>query len=275
MALELASGSEFSFRRPKGNDDPGDRRFVFAMHKSGSVLLNRIIDDLADVAGVPVFNFPELLFRKGIQFQDIEKAPADLFTAGGIIYAGFRNIPKDPCRLDLDRGGKAIFMVRDPRDILVSLYFSMKHSHSIPQSGSAREKLLEIRENMESVSVDDYARKGARRIRRRLRKFRKNLLRNDHIDARVFRYEDVIFEKEKWVADIAGFLDLEVPGSEIAAIAERHDRRPEKEDPTSHIRRVSPGDFREKLSEETIEYLSSELDRITRSFGYDLTGRDR
>lgn len=270
FALGLNTGGSVSFSYPPEKGRRGDRRFVFALHKSGSVLLNRIIDDLSDSAGVPVLNFPELIFERGIRFQDLESVPADLFRSPGIIYSGFRLLPKPPCRLELDKGGKAILMVRDPRDILTSMYFSMKVSHAVPKSGNSREKLLKIRENAEGLSIDDFVKEGCRRLRRKFRRYQKVLVDSAVLETRVFRYEDVIFEKAQWVADIAEFLELDVLQEEMNAIAEKHDLRPQQEDPTSHIRRVAPGDYKEKLSEETIEYLNSELAEAVRSFGYEL-----
>jgi len=270
VKLGLTSGDSLTVRPPRGHGGPETRRFVFALHKSGSVLLNRIVEDLAAEGGRPVFNLPELLFRKGIPFKDLEKVPADLFLPGGVVYAGFRNLPKDPCRIGLEKGGKVVLMVRDPRDILVSLYFSMKKSHSVPKSGSSREKLLQIRERVEAVTLEQFVESSCRRLRKRLRKYRNGLVLSETAETRVFRYEDVIFEKARWVADLAEFLEIEVSPERAEEIAARHDRRPEREDPSAHVRRVAPGDYREKLSDETIEMLNRELGEVSGYFGYDL-----
>lgn len=271
--LRLRSGDEFKFQTPKLDEPVGGRRFIFALHKSGSVLLNRIVDDLSDAADVPVFNFPELLFENGIRFQDLEEVPADLFEKEGMIYSGFRHVPKEPCEMRFGKGGKVILMVRDPRDILVSMYFSMKGSHAVPKSGKSREKLLKIRENAEALSIEEFVRSGCDRLRKKFRRYQKALVENDDLETRVFRYEDVIFEKPTWVRDISEFFDLNVPEAEMDAIAARHDIRPEKEDPSAHIRRVAPGDYREKLSPETIEFLNAELADTVRVFGYELSGK--
>lgn len=269
-SVRLESGREFSFRVPESRPGDETRRFIFALHKSGSVLLNRIVDDLANEAGVPVFNFPELLFENGIRFQDLQEVPGDLFDEPGVIYSGFRHVPKKPCQVNLERGAKVILMVRDPRDILVSMYFSMKGSHAVPKSGNSREKLLKIRENAESVSIEEFVRSGCERLRKKFHRYQEALVRNENLDVRVFRYEDVIFEKPSWVREIAEFFELEASEEKMNAIAERHDVRPEKEDPSAHIRRVAPGDYLEKLSPETIEFLNAELGETVRAFGYEL-----
>ncbi len=269
-SLLLKSGKTFRFGVPKAKEMEGGRRFVFALHKSGSVLLNRIIEDVASIADVPVFNFPELLFENGIRFQDLKEMPEDLFDSEGMIYSGFRLFPKDPCKLNLGNGGKAILMVRDPRDILVSMYFSMKGSHAVPKSGKSREKMLKIRESAEAVSIDEFVRAGSDRLRKKFLRYHKVLIESGQVETRIFRYEDVIFEKARWVRDIADFLDLAVPGNELDSIASRHDIRPEKENPSAHIRRVAPGDYLEKLSPDTIDFLNQELGETVRAFGYEL-----
>ena len=268
--VTLESGREFAFRVPKPRGGDETRRFIFALHKSGSVLLNRIVDDLAAEAGVPVFNFPELLFENGIRFKDLHSVPGDLFDDTGMIYSGFRHVPKAPCKMNFTKGGKVILMVRDPRDILVSMYFSMKGSHAVPKSGNSREKLLKIRENAEAVTIEEFVRSGSGRLRKKFQLYHEALVENESLDVRVFRYEDVIFEKPDWVREIAKFFEIEAPEDKMNEIASRHDIRPEKEDPSAHIRRVAPGDYLEKLTSETIDFLNGELGDTVRAFGYDL-----
>src|SRR5690606_10299428 len=112
-----------------------------------------------------------------------------------------------------------ILMVRDPRDILVSMYFSMKGSHAVPKSGNSREKLLKIRENTESVSIEEFVRSGCGRLKKKFRRYHELLVENGNLDVRVFRYEDVIFEKRSWVRDIAEFFEIEVSDEKMNTIA--------------------------------------------------------
>ena len=85
---------------------------------------------------------------------------------------------------------------------------------------------------------------------------------------KVFRYEDVIFEKRRWLSELVELVGLEVDEEVIHSIADKHDVRPEVEDERRHVRRVTPGDHKEKLQQKTIDRLNGlfadQLDR----FGY-------
>jgi hypothetical protein len=268
--LRLVSGETLALSCPVGRGDAGGRGFVFALHKSGSVLLNGIVSDLARAAGAPNCNVPEVLFRKGVKWKDVAAVPPDLFGRKGVIFSGFRRMPRAPFEIGFGAGDRAALLVRDPRDILVSLYFSIKFSHSIPKDGGMRDRLVELRKEAEQTLIDDYVIDGAPRLARQYDLYREGLMGRGDSVLRVFRYEDVIFEKERWVADLADLFGFAVPEAKRRKIAARYDLVPEKEDPSSHVRRVAPGDHREKLSPATIAKLDEIFRETVAPFGYAL-----
>lgn len=268
--LELASGERLSVRCPVVDRPKSRRSFVFAFHKSGSVLLNGMIDDLCRFAKVPVLNLPEILFRKGVKWAEVASVPAGLFDQEGVVFSGFRHMPGKAFSIRFREDDAVILLVRDPRDILVSLYFSMKFSHSLPKAGGVRNRLEEQRKTAESMEIDDYVIDAAPALKKQYDSYRKGLLERDDIDTRIFRYEEVIFEKERWMADLAEHLGLALPEAQRKRIVAKHDVVPEREDPSSHVRRVAPGDHAEKLSQETIAYLNEFFREVVSPFGYSL-----
>jgi hypothetical protein len=76
---------------------------------------------------------------------------------------------------------------------------------------------------------------------------------------RVYRYEDVIFRKEAWLQDMLEFLGIEHKPRWVKQLANRHDLRPEQENPTRHVRQVTPGNFREHFNAETLELLNHQF----------------
>jgi hypothetical protein len=155
--------------------------------------------------------------------------------------------------------------VRDPRDILTSLYYSMRVSHEPPGEGEHRQSFLRQRAQAEEASIDDFV--GSRFLSLEILLDRYVLgLRG--MDVRTYRYEDVVHRKRDWLRDIAGFLEIDVAETALAAITARHDMWPADERPDQHIRQVRPGDHRRKLQPETIEYLNQNLSDQWRMFGY-------
>ena len=88
------------------------------------------------------------------------------------------------------------------------------------------------------------------------------------IDHQLYRYEDVVFDKRSWIQSMVTYLSLEAAPAMLDRIVERNDVIPQTEQNDSHIRRVSPGDHKEKLAPETIERLNSEFAPILNRYGY-------
>ena len=140
--------------------------------------------------------------------------------------------------------------------MLVSDYFSTAFSHGLPQTGVVRQRLIELRNFAEAVGVDEYCLSQAAVFKREFAGYRH--LTDSEI--RVYRYEDVVFEKRRWLADMLPYFEVAVPDTAIEGISAAHDVRPELENPNAHIRQVTPGNFRRHLNPATIDILNREFE---------------
>jgi hypothetical protein len=239
--------------------------FVFALHKSGSVLLDNIVRDLCASAKIPVISIDLFCFNKGLPIELVTADSVEgLFDAPGYCFSGFRGV--HPCldRVDLSRYRKVV-LVRDPRDILTSFYFSMAKSHAVPEEGEMRDRMLAIREQANLTLIDRYVLSPqVDFIARNYRRF----IRLEGETTKVYRYEDVIFDKENWVKSLAQWLSLDVAETEIKRIADKHDIRPNDENPERHIRQVVPGNHRKHLAPETIQALNERYADVMAHFRY-------
>ena len=84
-----------------------------------------------------------------------------------------------------------------------------------------------------------------------------------------YRYEDVIFNKRNWVAQITGHLETGMSQEQCDRIADRHDLRPENENPDAHVRNVTPGNYREKLSSDSIRFIEKNHPGFFDIMGYE------
>jgi len=87
-------------------------------------------------------------------------------------------------------------------------------------------------------------------------------------DWRLFRYEDIISNKRRWVREIADHLHISLGGESCDAIAGRNDIffRGERRD--DHIRQVWPGNHKKHLRPETISPLNESCADIFEQYGY-------
>jgi hypothetical protein len=109
--------ADFAFPPASNKDFPSCGVFAFA--KSGSVLVNAIVRDLMAAASVPVIDWPAVWYWQGV---DTGSFQADLSEVSFLGAPAIRRLRK-------------IIVVRDPRDMLVSRYFSTKYSHRFEPRG--------------------------------------------------------------------------------------------------------------------------------------------
>ncbi len=235
--------------------------FAFSLHKAGSVLLDKVMAQLAKAGGVPAINFPSDAFRQGLTEGLFPRdAISPILMRDGYMFTGFRAlqsfIPDEALA-----GRRKLLLIRDPRDMLVSLYFSHRYSHYVPSKGPARDTLLTSRADVDAVDIDTFVlSERAEFIAKNYRAY----MRTVGPDWRVYRYEDVVFRKREWLADMAAYLDLPIGKRRLNKIADKNDVRPEKEDVRAHVRQVTPGNYRRHLQAETISILDSRLGDILR-----------
>ena len=227
-----------------------------------------MLQDLALAANTPFVDVPGLRFQKGFRLNDVSNECGGLLNEPGVCFGGFRHFPPTALGLNLTPFSRSVLLVRDPRDILVSHYFSMLKSHAVSEKGEVRERLLSAREEAGNVDIDSYVIEKAGFFVKQFVLYRSQLLGREEIPVKVFRYEEVIFEKARWLTEINEWFGWEVKDSVVEKIAKRHDLRPESENESQHVRKVTPGDHREKLKQETIGALTETFKDIVKPFGY-------
>ncbi len=245
--------------------------FVLGVRKSGSSMFNRAVKLLAKFNAVNWVDIAGDLFENNVPAPRWSPlTPPEGLIVGGNCYGGFRDLPIGLTRDPVFQAATKVLLVRDPRDAIVSEYFSTRGTHSLPKFAEdgdegAKEDLLRRREAAQAVTVEDFARSEGQRMADTVERYipligDPNLL--------VLRYEDIIFDKAAMVRKVAGHFGWTVGDGQVGAILKWIDVVPEEENPDAFIRKVTPGDHREKLSDETIATLDRVLGRAMEAFGY-------
>lgn len=225
-------------------------------------MLTEIMEEIGKYLQIPLISITQSTYAQGFEDGQLTEEVCSLFSETGYGFYGFRYLPHYLAEFDLSRF-KKILLIRDPRDILVSLYFSVVKSHQVTV-GEAGKRLLQERETAAKIDIDEYVIQTMQIFVTRFRTYRR--LEDDRF--KLYRYEDVIFEKSKWIQDILAFLGLELDQQTIEDIAKSYDVFPTQEDPASHIRKVTPGDYQQKLKPATIEILNQQFHEILHHYGY-------
>lgn len=251
--------------------------FVLGVRKSGSSIMNSMVDALSRINERHYVDIAGRLFQQNILEKDWRTDPAVLQVfAPGNVYGGFRAMPLVFERSSVFQAARKILLVRDPRDALVSEYFSNAYSHSLPgkdaegaggaHEGGAREGMLNMRKVALAAQIEDYVLSRAKDLKHTMMEYAR-VARDPQ--TRLFRYEEVIFDKRRWIRDIAAhfswtagspaFLDGMMSWADVVPTEERN---------TEFVRKVTPGDHKDKLSPGTIARVNELLREPMQVFGY-------
>lgn len=260
-------GKSATLTLPPAAPDAPDSLFLLGLPKAGSTLLNRIMRPLCRRVGFAEYALHGDAQRLGIAASDLPPEAAALFQPAGYAYVAFRGFPH-PFALPDFADERVVALIRDPRDMLVSLYFSVALSHAPPGDeldDKEKRRFEATREKALRSELDAFALEHARGVLANFDMLDKKLTPIGH---RLWRYEDVIFEKARWTREMLGYLRMGPPAAMVDAVVSANDVRPEKEAASEHIRRVTPGDHARKLSAETIARLNEIFAPVLERHGY-------
>jgi hypothetical protein len=187
-----------------------------------------------------------------------------IFQPQGYLYSAFGGMVKGIPEFERY---KVILMVRDPRDILVSWYYSLAFSHSTPPEASNRyQDFMEKRSKAQEMTVDELVIAESDRVLRIYQRYIQNLLEPyDHVY--LTSYEQMTSDYECWLRGIGEACDLEIsPGLMDRLLEENRRLQPKNEDVREHIRKGEPGDYLDKLQPETIAFLNQKFEPIFQAF---------
>ncbi len=185
-----------------------------------------------------------------------------------ITYENYLAVPKAGT-------ARAFFVQRDPRDLIVSWYHSMRDTHIA--GGAASAPLLRLRAQLRELperdglklSVDRWLATGE------FEALRSWTRATGDPSVRVIRYEDLVGEGGlAELRELFAFLDIGMPAQRVADLHEAYSfqrltgREPGEEDPSSHVRKASPGEWRNRFDPAVVAYLDEVTDGLPASLGY-------
>lgn len=164
--------------------------------------------------------------------------------------------------------------MRDPRDLVVSLYFSVKVSHpTIGTISEQRENLIRLGKEEGLCNVID--RMAARGEFRALRSWAK--IAPDDKNLAAFRYEDLTDSNQfaTW-RRLFAHCDIQMPDAQLRQLLERnsfaeltHGRERGSEDVSAHLRRGVAGDWKNHFTPVVEKKFQAVTGRLVDELGYE------
>ncbi len=244
----------------------------FTTHKCASTYTRSILRALTQNIGmipIDLMRFVQAEFGK--QLKEISNSEAEeilgveFFQSKGYFYGPLRYYID--WEIEALEDYKIMLMLRDPRDVLTSLYFSIAYSHSIPQQKNLGQRMLENRNAALAKPIDDWVLEAAPGYLERYKNYCENLLGRSNVC--FVKYEDMVNDFPTWLDTVIKSLELnDVDKTLIEKLINEADFSVE-ENINSHKRQVKPGDHRRKLKPETINQLNTIFSEVLDLLDYE------
>jgi hypothetical protein len=262
----------------KNKQRPARRKVVaFTTHKAGSMVLHRVLKDVCELNRIP-YHSPNVQ-RSTLPFERIF-AGYDFMAKKDGCFGPIRFFVPTKALAQM----RVILHLRDPRDVLVSMFYSYCYMHAgeIERHTGYRKAVAEAgidRFVLDMVGKRFYDYRGDYGIGSRYKKdvgtvldryqrYLKELVDLPNTD--LVSYEEMVLAFPSWLRKILAAFDLPNEEETGAVVAARHGNSvaAEEEDVWSHKRKVTPGDHREKLKAETIRQLDEIFAPVLERLGY-------
>ncbi len=231
--------------------------------KAASSYVGGIMTQLLAARGIPSIDMAQLAFQNSIPEDQFCIEGQTLLERPGYFFGPFRDayVGQMPALAKTN----IVVQIRDPRDCLVSYYYSVAFSHGLPAPGPARDKFMIERETALSLGVDEYSLLSMKTY---LPIFREMITIIETMpNVYVSRYEEMVSDFAPWLDRLADYLGVGDHADVKHAII-RAASFDVSEDQFKHKRQVTPGDFERKLMPQTQAELTHYLEPVLTKLGY-------
>lgn len=242
---------------------------IYTVHKAASMFLHTITGEVSEYLKINYFSINDEKYINEItgsswaDFIDNHNGPS--------VFGPIRVGAAEPSVPNNFEKYQALVHIRDPRDVLTSLYYSHVFSHKITNSYNPNKS---TRETWKEKGIDDFVLKNSMEFKKRYQIITDDILKKENVI--LLKYEDMVADYERWLqrylsifvpfAPRTGFFRRKTNTKFINQIHnEIYNRHKDAfmvsaEDIYEHKRQVTPGDHKRKLKHETISQLNSDFD---------------
>lgn len=234
--------------------------YCVIMHRSASSVFGHVV--LRNVEGMTHMYW-------GIRRSDGTLIHPRRMKKYGYVYGPIRPpfTPKGPYARLADerfvRGKIFVIMVRDPRDMLVSQYYSFGFSHGMSKDPEKRARHESAKKKIQSQTVDEYVLANADGLLLRFHQ----VIDLETICSRTttLRYEDMIENFREFHESLTKIIKIK---PRVAREIYLRTRPRSEEDIYSHKRSGKVAGFRDKLEAATIDALNLQFAEILKRYQY-------
>ncbi len=230
-------------------------------HKCGTVFTKELLRGICEREAIAL----TMLRRK-----DRTRRFPRKFRREGILFV--ENSNYEWLRNNVTRPYRGFHVVRDPRDVIVSGYFSHRYSHEI-NNRWGKKFLADHREWLSQVSFEEGLLKEIERG------YALRVMSKWHFqdpDILELRFETLIADATSTLLEVFAHYELDVPRTTIEDVVAENSfqrlsggREPGEVDPYSHFRSGVPGDWKNHFTPSLIDAFKARWGDLVLALGYE------
>lgn len=229
----------------------------FTVHKSASTFVKNIIFNLEANRLKPVRLGGLVPASQQTELFNNREKMKKVLCPEGYVYGAFRAFYDFP---QLEQF-KIVLLLRDPRDVLTSQYFSTLYNHPL-----ATKAFFEKRKKFQDYTIDEFVLESAPSFKEKYADYISHLLKKPNV--LFLKYEDMVTDFEPWLKRLSDFLGLINNEKKLKEICDKTSFKVKKEDKNNFIRNITPGDHKRKLQPETITKLNTLFENELKELNY-------
>ena len=243
----------------------------YTTHKCASTFVDRLFELILKNSDYSFVDYAGAILQAGDKLDVgtpyenfLEQTYSDLYSLQGKIYG--------PQRKPLDFPGrdkfKHIFFLRDPRDVLISSYFSSGFTHREPSNTADREVFINKRKNIQQIGLDVYTLEEANSWIIPLYRQYKQL--RDTSESNIYLKYDLFIENtSEFIQKISKYLNINPSKKNIDLLVGEANPIQDVE-VMKHQRSGKTGQYLEKLHPDTVEKLNYTLAKTLADWEFEL-----
>ena len=242
---------------------------LYTLHKAGSTFINGLLDQISRRLQIEHHTEnDDRYFRQitGVSWKAYIESISNVACFGPV-----RALTQTPVFPDNLGEHSILLHLRDPRDILTSMFFSKAFSHRVQEGRFDITPAQRLK--MQESGVDNFVIENSQKLVLKYDMLYRELKGRPNVT--IVHYEDMVLNFPAWLDQVLGaFESIKVPAGKKRNIWMPQSMRRlklknallkinknafdvDREDVLSHKRKVTPGDHRDKLAPETIEALNA------------------
>ena len=251
-------------RKPKINNSSNlDSVIFFTTHKCASNFISKLLETVDESSEFIHYDYGGLVGSVADKIN--QKAPFEpylnknykhLFSSKGEIYGPQRR-PLDFLSIN---SYKKIFFLRDPRDVLISSFYSFGKTHAPPSQKILRSDFYKEREKINSLGLEKYAIYKSDEILEIYLSY-KNL--KEMSESCIYlKYDDYAIDTSYFLKTVFNFLNISIDQMEIDRLISLADPIQLTKDDSKHKRSGKLDQWKSELSKETQKKLNVKFQDI-------------